>query len=110
MPKVRPQIEHVYNEDLGGVRVTIQLYDPRPNVTMVVSLPYACAWQGKLVPRMQSFVTDDQGQVIVRLPPSDELKPLAGRQKETVAYKLECEPVGKLAFVVPNVPEWTLGA
>lgn len=116
MPKVNPQAQPrspgVYNQDLGGVRVTIQLYDPKPGVAMTVSLPFACSWRGKLLPRMQTFVTDDEGKVVTYLPTSAEVRPFqsTGQRKGLIQYKLECEPIGKLAFEVPNVREWRLGA
>lgn len=92
-----------------GVRVTIQLHSGKPGVEMIISLPGACAWNGRVLDRMQRFVTDGSGKVVVMLPPSDEITSLAKRSPATVFYKLECAPIGVLTFQVPNVPEWTLG-
>ena len=117
MPKVKhtPVVpETIYNQDLGGVKVTIQLHSGQSGVPVVIFLPYPCAWRGRLVQLVQRFQTDDLGRVVVMLPPSDELVPLreAGnsfRNRAPVLYKLQCEPTGLVAFEVPNVPEWTLG-
>lgn len=120
MPKVKPNSERskepeqatVYNQDQGGVRVTIQLYTPRGGVPIVVSLPYPCSWKGRLLPRIQTFVTDREGKVVAYLPPSAELKAFqpARESKGPISYLLECEPVGKLAFTVPQAREWKLSA
>jgi hypothetical protein len=113
MTKVRtkPVVEEtVHNQGLGGVKVTIQLHTERGGVDVVISLPGACAWQGRMLDRVQRFVTDEAGRVVVMLPPSDEIKPLSPRNRVPVPYKMECVPVGTLTFEVPNLPEWTLGA
>jgi hypothetical protein len=109
MARVRLVDEKVYNQDLGGVKVTIQLHSQRAKVDVVISLPAACAWKGRVLDRKQTFKTDENGRVVVMLPPSDEIKPLSARNPVPVPYKLECAPVGALTFQVPNVPEWTLG-
>ena len=117
MPRIKPVPavpETVHNQDLGGVKVTIQLHSGRPGVQVLISLPYPCAWRGRLVQLVQRFQTDEAGRVVVMLPPSEELQPLreAGspfRNRAPVLYKLQCEPTGLVAFEVPNVPEWTLG-
>ena len=117
MPKVKPAPaapETIHNQDLGGVKVTIQLHSGQAGVPVVISLPYPCAWRGRLMQLVQRFQTDEAGRVVVMLPPSDELTPLreAGSpfgNRAPVLYKLQCEPTGLVAFEVPNVPEWTLG-
>jgi hypothetical protein len=92
-----------------GVRVTIQLHSGKPGVEMIISLPVACAWNGRMLNRTQHFITDSSGKVVVTLPPTEEIKSLAKRSPATISYKLECAPIGVLTFQVPNVPEWTLG-
>ena len=117
MARVKPAPatqEMVHNQGLGGVKVTIQLHNERPGVPVAISLPYPCAWRGRLMQLVQRFQTDEAGRVVVMMPPSDELTPLreAGspfRNRVPVLYKLQCEPIGLVAFEVPNVPEWTLG-
>ena len=109
--KIKPPVtETVHNQDVGGVKVTIQRHSERPGVDVVISLPGACAWHGRMLDRVQRFVTDEAGRVVVMLPPSDEIKPLSPRNRVPVPYKMECVPVGTLTFEVPSVPEWTLGA
>jgi len=76
---------------------------------MIISLPAACAWNGRVLDRTQRFITDGSGKVVVTLPPTEEIKSLAKRSPATIFYKLECAPIGVLTFQVPNVPEWTLG-
>lgn len=110
MARVIPQQETVYNQDLGGVKVIIQLHSQQSDVEIVISLPAACAWHGRVLDRKQRFKTDENGRLVVMLPPSGEIKPLSPRNRVPVPYKLECAPVGALIFEVPDVPEWTLGA
>lgn len=110
MPKVKPEPpETVYNEELGGVKVIVQLHDERKGVQVTITLPYPCAWRGRLVQRVQKLHTDERGRVAVMLPPSDELAPLHPRNKVPVLYKFACEPIGIAAIHVPNQAEWTLG-
>jgi hypothetical protein len=109
--KVKPVVkETIHNEDLGGVRVTIQLHIPDPRVEVVVSLSGPCAWQGRILPQVQRFFTDETGRVVAMLPPSEEIKALTPRNPVPGLYKLQCAPIGTLTFEVPNLPEWTLGA
>jgi hypothetical protein len=109
MAKVKPVDEKVYNQELGGVRVTIQLYSPLPNEEVMISLPGPSAWQGKLLPSVQRLLTDNDGCIVIMLPPSEEIKALTPRNPVPGLYKLTCAFVGTLTFEVPNVPEWTLG-
>ena len=95
-----------------GVKVTVRLLNRQPGVPMVVSLPYPCAWQGQLVPRVQRVVTDAGGEATLYLPPSGELKPLHDRgsgRSSAVLYRLDCAVTGNLAFEVPATSEWTVG-
>lgn len=107
MPRVQPQKELVHNKDLGGTKVTIALYVPQEGVAISISLPYPCTWKGKLVPAYQEFKTDEEGKVVVMLPPSNELISISGKR---VNYLLETASVGKISFRVPKVKEWVLGS
>ncbi len=108
--KVKPPVtETVHNRNVGGVKVTIQLHSQQPGIEMTISLPGACAWNGRMLDQVQRFVTDEAGRVVVMLPPSDEIKPLMPRNRVPGLYKLQCAPIGVLTFEVPNVQEWTLG-
>jgi len=101
--------EVIHNAEAGGVKVTIQLHSGRAGEEMLISLPGACSWQGRVLDLAQRFVTDEAGRVIVMLPPSEEIKSLTSRNRVPGLYKLVCAPIGALTFEVPNVPEWTLG-
>lgn len=112
MARVRPAPivpEVIHNAEAGGVKVTIQLHSGRAGEEMLISLPGACSWQGRVLDLAQRFVTDEAGRVIVMLPPSEEIKSLTSRNRVPGLYKLVCAPIGTLTFEVPNVPEWTLG-
>lgn len=101
--------ETVHNEDLGGVKVTIQLHIPEPGVEVMISLPGPSSWQGRILSQVQRFFTDEAGRVVIMLPPSEEIKALTPRNPVPGTYKLQCVPIGTLTFEVPNVSEWTLG-
>jgi len=108
--KVKPTVQEIiHNEDLGGVKVTIQLHVPAPGVEVMISLPGPCSWQGRMLSQVQRFLTDEAGRVVVMLPPSEEVKALTPRNPVPGMYKLQCVPIGTLTFEVPNVSEWTLG-
>ncbi len=112
MPKVVPapqSIGTVHNADQGGVRVTIQLRSRRERERITISLSGPCAWKGKLLELVQYFDTDNQGRVVVMLPPSEEIKALTPRNPVPGLYKLQAPSIGMLTFEVPNVPKWTLG-
>lgn len=111
MAKVKKSVvlETIHNADFGGVKVTFQLHSEQEGVEVVISLPPACSWNGRVLDRVQRFVTDKSGKVVVMLPPTEEIRSLAKRSPATISYKLECAPIGVLTFQVPNVPEWTLG-
>ena len=56
MPKVKPAPvvpETIHNQDQGGVKVTIQLHSGQAGVPVVISLPYPCAWHGRLLQLVQ---------------------------------------------------------
>lgn len=108
--KIKPSTGTVYNDGLGGTKVTIQLRTPQPLVEIILSLPFPCAWNGKLLEKIQVFYTDQDGKVVVMLPPSSQIVPLVSRRSPaTIYYKLECRPIGALTFTVPDATEWTLG-
>ena len=109
MARVKPVDERVYNQELGGVKVTIQLYSQRPNEEIMISLPGPSVWQGKLLPLVQRLWTDNDGRIVVMLPPSEEIKALTPRNPVPGLYKLQCASIGTLTFEVPNVAEWMLG-
>lgn len=108
MAKVKTPL--VVKEEPKGVKVIIQLHNSRPGVEVVISLPVACAWKGRMLDTKQKFTTDNNGKVIVYLPPTNEIKSLSPRGPAVVNYKLESDPIGTLVFQVPNVTEWVLGA
>ncbi len=110
MTRLNQSMNTVHNKKPSGVRVTIQLYVPESRVEVVVSLPGPCAWQGRILPQVQRFFTDEAGRVVIMLPPSEEIKALTPRNPVPGLYKLQCAPIGTLTFEVPNVAEWTLGA
>lgn len=110
MPRVKPVDEKVYNQELGGVKVTIQLYNQRSKDEVMISLPGPAVWEGKLLPLVQRLWTDKDGQIVVMLPPSEEIKALTPRNRVPGLYKLHSNSAGTFTFEVPSgVDEWTLG-
>lgn len=110
MAKVKSSEKKIYNQDFGGVEVTVQFYRQKPNEEVLISLPVACSWKGKLLPLVQRLFSDEEGRIVVMLPPTEEIKPLSQRGPAVVNYRLDSVSVGSLVFQVPNTTQWTLGS
>lgn len=89
-----------------GVRVLGQIRDFQgkalPKVTVEVSLPVPCSWQGKILSVRQQVETDGDGRFEFWLPPTSGLQPLDG-SKDTPAYFIKCPGISAAwHFQVPD--------
>lgn len=106
MPKLR-------KPSTGGVRVTGVVREftgkPAEGRKVTVTLPGIYAWKGRILVRKQMVSTDADGRFEFWLPPSSELVPVDGGEKEP-KYFIACEGVGSWYFTVPDgITEMEIG-